>query len=182
MTHCGKQIDSKQNHKSIVETQDQIFVNSCMTQTKPSTHAMNSLRMEKGYRGWGTELTPEISVVEAGLDRFFNLDKKDYFIGSDIVKKLNKEGGKIKLVYLEVYAKDADAHGNEPIYVNDKIVGLTTSGGFGYRVNKSLAFGYVNKENAKIGQEFLVDIQGEKIKAVVIDEPAFDKDNDRLKS
>ena len=146
------------------------------------THAMNSLRMEKGYRGWGTELTPEISVVEAGLDRFFNLDKKDYFIGSDIVKKLNKEGGKIKLVYLEVYAKDADAHGNEPIYVNDKIVGLTTSGGFGYRVNKSLAFGYVNTENAKIGQEFLVDIQGEKIKAVVIDEPAFDKDNDRLKS
>ena len=41
---------------------------------------MNSLRMEKGYRGWGTELTPEISVVEAGLDRFFNLEKKDYLL------------------------------------------------------------------------------------------------------
>ena len=145
-------------------------------------HAMNSLRMEKGYRGWGTELTPEISVVEAGLDRFFNLDKKDNFIGSDVVKKLNSEGGKIKLVYMEVFAKDADAHGNEPIYLNDKLIGLTTSGGFGYRVNKSLAFGYVDTEHAKIGQEFLVDIQGEKIKAVVIDEPAFDKNNDRLKS
>ena len=112
-------------------------------------HAMNSLRMEKGYRGWGTELTPEISVVEAGLDRFFNLDKKDTFIGSEVVKKLKSEGGKIKLVYMEVIAKDADAHGNEPIYLNDKIIGLTTSGGFGYRVNKSLAFGYVDTKHAK---------------------------------
>ena len=145
-------------------------------------HAMNSLRMEKGYRGWGTELTPEISVVEAGLDRFFNLEKKDTFIGSDVVKKLNSEGGKIKLVYMEVFAKNADAHGNEPIYFNDKIVGLTTSGGFGYRVNKSLAFGYVDTKLAEIGNEFLIDIQGEKIKAVVIDEPAFDSNNDRLKS
>lgn len=145
-------------------------------------HAMNSLRMEKGYRGWGTELTPEISVVEAGLDRFFNLEKKDAFIGSDIVKKLNSEGGKIKLVYMEVFAKNADAHGNEPIYFNDKIVGLTTSGGYGYRINKSLAFGYVDTKLAEMGNEFLIDIQGEKIKAVVIDEPAFDSNNDRLKS
>ena len=49
-------------------------------------------------------------------------------------------------------------------------------------MNKSLAFGYVDTEHAKIGQEFLIDIQGEKIKVVVIDEPAFDKNNDRLKS
>ena len=143
---------------------------------------MNSLRMEKGYRGWGTELTPEISVVEAGLDRFFNLEKKDKFVGSDVVKKLNSEGGKIKLVYMEVFAKKADAHGNEPIYFNDEIVGLTTSGGYGYRVNKSLAFGYVDTKLAEIGNEFLIDIQGEKIKATVIDEPAFDSNNDRLKS
>jgi len=120
--------------------------------------------------------------VEAGLDRFFNLDKKDYFIGSDIVKKLNKEGGKIKLVYLEVYAKDADAHGNEPIYSNGNLVGLTTSGAYGYRVNKSLAFGYVRTEFAKVGNEFLIKIQGKDVKSKVIDEPAFDSNNDRLKS
>ncbi|REK48475.1 MAG: aminomethyl transferase family protein, partial [Proteobacteria bacterium] len=89
---------------------------------------------------------------------------------------------KIKLVYMEVFAKNADTHGNEPIYFNDMIVGLTTSGGYGYRVNKSLAFGYVDTTLAKIGNKFLIDIQGEKIKAVVIDEPAFDSNNDRLKS
>ena len=83
---------------------------------------------------------------------------------------------------MDIFEKNADAHGNEPINFNEQIVGLTTSGGFGYRVNKSLAFGYVDTKLAKIGNEFLIDIQGEKIKAVVIDEPAFDSNNDRLKS
>ena len=75
------------------------------------------MRMEKGYRGWGSELTPEISVVEASLDKFFNLDKKDNFIGSDAVKERLKKGIDTKLVYLEVDAQNADVHGNEPVYI-----------------------------------------------------------------
>ena len=145
-------------------------------------HAMNSMRIEKGYRGWGSELTPEISVVEAGLERFFNIEKKSEFKGSKIVSNLIKNGPKIKLVYMEVDAVDADAHGNEPIYYNGNIAGLTTSGAYGYRVNKSLAFGYVKTELAKVGNEFLIKIQGKDVKSKVIDEPAFDSNNDRLKS
>jgi len=145
-------------------------------------HAMNSMRIEKGYRGWGSELTPEISVVEAGLERFFNIEKKSEFKGAKIVSNLIKNGPKIKLVYMEVDAVDADAHGNEPIYSNGNIVGLTTSGAYGYRVNKSLAFGYVETKFAKVGNEFLIKIQGKDIKSKVIDEPAFDSNNDRLKS
>ena len=83
---------------------------------------------------------------------------------------------------MEVDAVDADAHGNEPIYYNGNIVGLTTSGAYGYRVNKSLAFGYVKTEFAKVGNEFLIKIQGKDVKSKVIDEPAFDANNDRLKS
>ena len=146
------------------------------------TRAMNSMRIEKGYRGWGTELTPEISVVEAGLDKFFNLEKKNEFKGSEAVTKLLKNGIETKLVYLEVEAKDADAHGNEPVYFNSKKIGLTTSGAYGFRVKKSLAFAYVKPEYANIGHELFIEIQGEKIKAKIIDEPAFDKNNDRLKS
>jgi dimethylglycine dehydrogenase len=145
-------------------------------------HAMNSMRIEKGYRGWGSELTPEISVVEAGLERFFNIEKKSEFKGAKIVSNLIKNGPKIKLVYMEVDAVDADAHGNEPIYSNGNIVGLTTSGAYGYRVNKSLAFGYVETKFAKVGNEFLIKIQGKDVKSKVIDEPAFDSNNDRLKS
>ena len=146
------------------------------------TRAMNSMRIEKGYRGWGTELTPEISVVEAGLYKFFNLEKKNEFEGSEAVTKLLKNGIKTKLVYLEVEAKDADAHGNEPVYFDSKKIGLTTSGAYGFRVKKSLAFAYVKPDYAKIGNELFIEIQGEKIKAKIIDEPAFDKNNDRLKS
>jgi dimethylglycine dehydrogenase len=146
------------------------------------SHAMNSMRIEKGYRGWGTELTPEISIVEAGLDRFFNLNKKSEFIGSKIIDKKSKEGIKIKLAYLEVDANTADVLGNEPVYYNNERVGLTTSGAYGFRVNKSLAFAYVNANLIKIGSEFLIDIQGKKIKAKIIEEPAFDPKNLRLKS
>ena len=146
------------------------------------TRAMNSMRMEKGYRGWGSELTPEISVVEAGLDKFFNLEKKDNFIGSNAVKERVQSGVSIKLIYLEVDAKDADVHGNEPIYFNNERVGLTTSGAYGYRIKKSLAFAYVKPETAKLGNEFLIDIQGKKIKATIIEEPAFDPENQRLKA
>ena len=146
------------------------------------TRAMNSMRMEKGYRGWGSELTPEISVVEAGLDKFFNLEKKDNFIGSNAVKERVQSGVSIKLIYLEVDAKDADVHGNEPIYFNNERVGLTTSGAYGYRIKKSLAFAYVKPETAKLGNEFLIDIQGKKIKATIIEEPAFDPENQRLQS
>ena len=145
------------------------------------SHAMNSMRIEKGYRGWGTELTPEISVVEAGLDRFFNLENKNNFIGAKAIKDLIGNI-KLKLVYLEVDAVDADCLGNEPVFYNNKRVGLTTSGGYGFRVKKSLAFAYIDVSLDKIGNDFQIDIQGKKINAKIIQEPEFDPLNERLKS
>ena len=145
------------------------------------SHAMNSMRIEKGYRGWGTELTPEVSVVEAGLDRFFNLENKNNFIGAKAIKDLIGNI-KLKLVYLEVDAVDADCLGSEPVFYNNKRVGLTTSGGYGVRVKKSLAFAYIDVSLDKIGNEFQINIQGKKINAKIIQEPAFDPLNERLKS
>jgi dimethylglycine dehydrogenase len=145
------------------------------------SHAMNSMRIEKGYRGWGTELTPEVSVVEAGLDRFFNLENKNNFIGAKAIKDLIGNI-KLKLVYLEVDAVDADCLGSEPVFYNNKRVGLTTSGGYGFRVKKSLAFAYIDVSLDKIGNEFQINIQGKKINAKIIQEPAFDPLNERLKS
>ena len=146
------------------------------------TYAVNSLRMEKAYRGWGSELTGEISLVEAGMDRFFNLNKKSKFIGSEALRDKLQSGVDIKIVYLEVDVDDADPRGNEPVYHNDKIVGVVTSGSYGFRVKKSLAFAYVNSDLAKEGQEFLISIQGQKRKAKVLSLPAYDPDNKKLKS
>ena len=146
------------------------------------TYAVNSLRIEKAYKGWGSELTGEISLIESDMDRFYSLDTKDNFIGSEALKKILSQGIKIKIVYLEIEVDGADAIGNEPVYYKGSIVGVVTSGGYGFRVNKSLAFAYVNAELAEIGNEFDIQILGSFRKAIVLKDMAYDKKNERLKS
>ncbi|HEY7766378.1 MAG TPA: FAD-dependent oxidoreductase, partial [Aestuariivirgaceae bacterium] len=145
------------------------------------TYAMNSLRMEKAYRGWGSELTNEIDMFEGGMERFIRLDKDD-FIGRQASLAHKQRGPRIRLVYLEVEAADADAVGNEPVYRGNKVVGLTTSGAYGHAVKKSLAFGYVEPDMAGIGEAFEILMLGERRKARIIPEPAYDPENARLKA
>ncbi len=145
------------------------------------TYAMNSLRMEKAYRGWGSELTAEIDMFEASMSRFISLEKED-FIGKQASLAKKQRGPRMQLVYMEVDNTDSDCMGNEPVYHNGKQVGLTTSGGFGFAVNKSLAFAYVDPSLAGQGTEFEVLIFTEKRKARIIAELAFDPANARLKA
>ena len=144
------------------------------------TYAMNSLRMEKSYRGWGSELTTEIDMFEASMERFIRLDKQD-FIGKGPSLSMQQRGPRMKLVYMEVDNTDSDCVGNEPIYQGGKIVGLTTSGGFGHAVNKSLAFAYVDPKLAAPGTAFEVLVFAERREARVIPESAWDPENTRLK-
>jgi len=145
------------------------------------TYAVNSLRMEKAYRGWGAELTGEISLVEAGMDRFFNLKKKNNFFGAKALQKKIQSGVDIKIVYLEVDADNADARGNEPVYHNNKIVGVVTSGGYGFRTKKSLAFAYV-KSNLASGGNLEIEIQGQRRKTKILDKVVYDPDNQKLRA
>ena len=146
------------------------------------TYAVNSMRMEKAYRGWGSELTGEISLVEACMDRFFNLKKKNNFFGAKALQEKVQSGVDIKLVYLDVDADNADAMGNEPIYHKNKIVGVTTSGSYGFRVKKSLAFGYVKSDLMNAGSELEIAIQGQRRKAKILDSAVYDQDNQKLKA
>ena len=150
--------------------------------TNFGTYAVNSLRIEKAYKGWGSELTGEISLVEAEMNRFYNLNTKNAFVGSEAIRERLDKGIDIKIVYLEVDADDADAIGNEPVYSQNKIIGVTTSGGYGFRVNKSLSFAYVKAELAEKESEFEIEIQGKKRKAKVLKEMAYDPANARLMS
>jgi len=145
------------------------------------TYAVNSLRMEKAYRGWGAELTGEISLVEAGMDRFFNLKKKNNFFGAKALQHKVQSGVDIKIVYLEVDVDNADARGNEPVYHNNKIVGVVTSGGYGFRTKKSLAFAYVKSDLAN-GVNLEVEIQGQRRKTKILDKVVYDPDNQKLKA
>jgi len=145
------------------------------------TYAVNSLRMEKAYRGWGAELTGEISLVEAGMDRFFNLKKKNNFFGAGALQHKVQSGVDIKIVYLEVDVDNADARGNEPVYHNNKIVGVVTSGGYGFRTKKSLAFAYVKSDLAN-SVNLEIEIQGQKRKTKILDKVVYDPDNQKLKA
>jgi dimethylglycine dehydrogenase len=145
------------------------------------TYAMNSLRMEKAYRGWGSELTAEIDMYEASMSRFIREDKTD-FIGKAASLSRKQRGPRMTLTYLEVDNVDSDCMGNEPVYHNGKKVGLTTSGAFGHAVNKSLAFAYVDPDLTGIGTEFEILVFGESRKARIIPESIWDPKSIRLKA
>jgi dimethylglycine dehydrogenase len=145
-------------------------------------YAVNSLRMEKCYRGMGGDLTNEISPIEAGLDRFVDM-KKDYFVGREALERIEKADVALELVYLEVDALDADCMGGEPIHASGRVIGVTTSGGFGHRIQKSLAFAYVEPAFAKVGTQFEVEVLEDRRMATVLEsEPAYDPTNERLRA
>ncbi len=144
------------------------------------TYAMNSLRLEKAYKGWGSELTTEISLVESDMLRFAR--KSGGYIGAEVVEQKTRDGVPIHLVYCEVEATDADPMGNEPVLDGENIVGVTTSGGYGHCVQKSLAFAYVNTGFEAPGTTFDIRILGERRKATVLSEAVWDSENERLKN
>ena len=143
------------------------------------TYAMNSLRMEKAYRGWGSELTNEVTLVDAGMERFADLSKD--FIGKEATLRAVREGPRILLAYLEVETQGEDCLGNEPVYRGDTVVGITTGGAYGFAVEKSLAFAYLEPKLAEEGAAFEILLGGRRQRARVIAQPAWDPKNERLR-
>ena len=144
-------------------------------------YAINSLRLEKGYRNWGAELTNEVTLLDADMGRFFRPDKDD-FVGRDATLRHEEYGRSIQLIYFEVDADDSDTRGAEPIFAGDDCVGITTSGGYGHAVQKSLGFGYVDLANTLPGTELGIDLLGRQYPATVLGGPVYDPANDRLRS
>jgi dimethylglycine dehydrogenase len=138
-------------------------------------YAMNSLRMEKAYPGWGAELTNEITPVEAGMMRFVKLDHD--FRGRDAVVAAMERGASTHLVCLEIAATDFDAAGGEPVFAGDRAIGVTTSGAFGHATGKSLAFAYVDSGFEAAGTSLEVELLGTRCPAVVLGGAIYDPEN-----
>jgi dimethylglycine dehydrogenase len=147
-------------------------------------YAMDSLRLEKCYRAWKGDLTTEYTPLMASLDRFVKLDKPGGFIGQDALKREAAAGPRERFVPLLVDAADADAAAVSIVYAQggSAPVGLVTSGGFGYRLKRSIALAYVRTDLAVPGTELEVEILGERRRAVVGREPLYDPDNARLRA
>ncbi|MGB0960681.1 MAG: GcvT family protein [Halocynthiibacter sp.] len=146
-------------------------------------YALDSLRLEKGYRTWKGDLSTDYSLFEGGLSRFVKLDKPQNFIGKSALQDEAKSGSNKTFITLTLDAETTDAPYMSCIWSGDEIVGETTSGGWGYRINKSIALGVVRADLAKPGTTLEVEIYGTKIKATVQeDQPLWDPQNERLRA
>ncbi|MHA6265651.1 GcvT family protein [Aliiroseovarius sp. CAU 1755] len=146
-------------------------------------YALDSLRLEKGYRAWKGDLSTDYTMFEGGLDRFVRLDKPQDFPGKAALRAEAKTGPKKRFVTMIVDAGDTDAPYMSCIWHDGQIVGETTSGGWGYRVGASIALGMVRADLATPGTELQVEIYGERRPAIVQpDQPLWDPNNERLRA
>lgn len=144
-------------------------------------YAMDSLRLEKCYRGWKSDMTHEYTPLMASLDRFVDFQKPDYK-GLKALTAERQNGPKERFVPLLLAdAKDCDAPVCAPVYLGEHYVGLVASGGYGHTLGKSIALAYVRTDLAKPGTELDVLVLGERRKAVVAEEPLYDPTNARLR-
>jgi 4-methylaminobutanoate oxidase (formaldehyde-forming) len=137
--------------------------------------AIDSMRLEKGYRVWAADITPDETPFEAGLGFCVRDDKT--FVGSDAL------GGELRkrLRCLVLADSRAVALGNEPVRIGGNISGRVTSGGYGYTVERSIAYAYVPPE-VEVGAEVEVNVFGEWIAAEVAREPLFDPKGERVRA
>ena len=144
-------------------------------------YAMDCLRLEKGYRSWKQDITHEYTPFDAGLERFVKLNKGD-FIGREALIKRHEAGEKERFVPLIVEGNTADAPTCSIVFKDGQKVGIVGSGGWGFRIGKSIALSYVRLDLAAVGTKLEVEILGKRFPAVVAEEPIFDPKNERLKA
>ncbi len=142
--------------------------------------AIDTLRMEKGYVYWSSEVTPDYTPYEAGLDFRVHLKSKGDFIGRVALEKQKADGVEQNLCTFSV-KQPVSLYGGETIYLNGEYVSLTTSGNFGHSVGKSIAFGYLPADIAK-QQNFEIEAFGKRYAARRQDACLYDPDMERLKA
>lgn len=146
-------------------------------------YALNSLRLEKGYRAWKGDLSTDYSMLEGGLERFVKLDKPQDFTGKAAIQNEKQQGRKKAFITLLVDAADCDAPYMSTLWYEGEIVGETTSGAWGYRINASIALGMVRADLAEAGTVLEVEIYGQRYRAIVQeDQPLWDPENARLRA
>jgi 4-methylaminobutanoate oxidase (formaldehyde-forming) len=145
--------------------------------------AIESLRLEKGYRAWGSDITPETTPEAAGLGFAVRLEKPTPFLGRDALLAERAAGGpaeRLRCIVLD--DPRAVCLGGEPVRVEGATAGRVTSGGYGNRLGASIAYAYLPVAGSMPGAVVEVDVFGELIRGRVVAEPLYDPDNARIRS
>ena len=141
--------------------------------------AFNSMRLEKMYRAYGAEFTEEISALEAGMERFLDLNRD--FIGADNIRERMSSGIKTKLAYLIFDDQvPAECFGNEAVFSDGELTGIITSGAYGYRVGHSIAFAYLKTEHCNDGVNLTVETSLGSRSCHVSMNASYDQNNEKL--
>lgn len=149
--------------------------------------ALESLRLEKGYRAWGSDITPNDTPFEAGLGWAVKLRKNTDFLGRKALEKLAGTAPTKRLAGFTVDDKDVVLVGRETILRNGEPVGYLTSGGYGYTVGKNIGYGYVRNPSG-VSDDFLKSgdyelvVATEKVPARIHLDPMFDPTAKRVKA
>ena len=144
--------------------------------------ALNSLRIEKGYRAWKQDLSTDYTVLQSGLERFINWNKQN-FVGKTAIESERKSGVTRKCVTLLVESEAFDAPYMSTIWSGDKVVGESTSGEWGHRIEKSIALGMVEAMFAEPNTTLEIEIFGHRFPAVVQDNMSlWDPNNERIRA
>ncbi len=144
--------------------------------------AIDALRLEKGYRVWSSDITPEETPYEAGLGFAVRVDKGVDFIGREALAAAKDAGPRKRLRCLVLDDPRSVALGNEPVRVDGRIVGRVTSGGYGFAVERSIAYAYVPSDRAAVGTRGEVEVFGEWIGFEIAREPLWDPDGARIRA
>ena len=144
--------------------------------------ALNAMRMEKNFGGWGREYRPVYGPLEAGLDRFVAYGKPAAFIGKQAAIAERDSGGTLRLKTFVVEARDADVIGDEPISLDGEVIGWVTSGGYAHNSGVSMAMGYVPKEAAQAGGDWRIELLGEPLPARLQHAPIWDANAERMRA
>lgn len=143
--------------------------------------ALESLRMEKGYRLWGADIGPEFTPLEAGLERFVAFDKGG-FIGREALLRQREEGIRRTLACLVVETADALPHSDEPVLQGERVVGYVACAERGHVVGATIAHAYLPVELGRTGTRLEVEILGERRPAEVVTSPLYDPAGERLRA
>jgi glycine cleavage system aminomethyltransferase T len=143
--------------------------------------AFGSLRLEKGYRSWGTDMTAEHDPFEAGLGFAVRMDKGE-FVGRAALEARAEAVTGPRLTCLTLEDNEAVVMGKEPVFADGVPAGYVTSAAFGYSVGRSIAYAWLPAEVAQPGRQVEIEYFGERLRAVVTAEPLFDREMARLRA
>jgi len=144
-------------------------------------YAMESMRLEKAYRHWKQDIDRDVTPLEAGFERLVALGKGE-FAGRDALRRQAEAGVQRRFVQMLLEPGGIEPMFGAPILAAGQVVGQVTSAGFGHRLERSVALGYVSAGLAEAGTDLQVDCFGKARSATVVAEPAWDPRNDRLRS